>query len=1071
MGQDFKECWFSAWPGIGEAFERAQLGQTSFLENQRMFLDRNGYLEETFFTFSFSPIRDETGGVGGLFHPVTETTARMLSERRTRALRDLAARTAKAGTVQEACQLTSEILSGFELDLPFGLLYLLEDDGKECWLAESFGFSSDSPAHPQAMWPIEKALRSGQSVLVDDIEQRFGSLRCGPYPESPKQAIIVPIPRMGFDRCAGVLIAGVSSRLPADEPYRSFYDLLGGHVATALASARSYEEQRQKTEALAQLDRAKTAFFSNVSHEFRTPLTLLLAPLEDLLARGNESDPSTREELVRIHRNALRLLKLVNTLLDFSRIEAGRIEAVYEPTDLSQLTADLASVFRSAVERAGLALLVNCEPLPEPVYVDREMWEKIVLNLVSNAFKFTFEGSVTVRLRTSGAHVELEVEDTGTGIGAEDQPKVFERFHRVHGTRARTHEGTGIGLALVQELAHLHGGSISVKSEPGRGSRFTVRIPRGRDHLPSDRIQTARNLGPTVAGARLFIEEALRWIPDAPAGGLDGVPVDVEAPGRVSKGTVLLADDNSDMRDYLRRVLAPHFEVHAVADGVEALAFAERVPVDLVLTDVMMPRMDGFELLRELRGSAHTSAIPVILLSARAGEESRVEGLLAGADDYLVKPFTARELLARVETHIHMARVRKDAAALQESELRFRTAADCAPVMMWTCGADRRCDYFNRGWLEFTGRTQAEQLDEGWTASVHPEDQARCAASLSEAAAGSGRFEIEFRARRHDGECRWVSGAGAPRFRADGRLLGYVFSCVDIDDRKRAMRAAQEAQERLQLALDAGNEGLWDWNFATGERYFGPRYLSILGYEPGEVQPGYDLWLTLIHPDDRAAAEEQRAQQIRYFNGRFTTEYRLRRKSGDYIWIESNGKVITWMPDGSPARTVGTITDITARRRLEEQYYQAQRLDSVGRLAGGVAHDFNNLLTVINGYAMMLLDEVPANSPAVEGVTEIREAGLRAAGLTQQLLAFSRKQILQPVVLNVNDVVNHVSRMLHRLIGEDIDLVVKLSPEPGRIMADPGQIEQIIINLAVNSRDAMHGGRHIDDRNRQYPPG
>ncbi len=407
-------------------------------------------------------------------------------------------------------------------------------------------------------------------------------------------------------------------------------------------------------------------------------------------------------------------------------------------------------------------------------------------------------------------------------------------------------------------------------------------------------------------------------------------------------GRVLLADDNADMRDYLRRVLAERFEVHAVPDGVEALEFAKRVPVDLVLTDVMMPRMDGFELLRELRGDARTKAIPIILLSARAGEESRVEGLEAGADDYLVKPFTVRELLARIETHIHMARVRQEAAALQESELRFRTIADCAPVMMWTCGPDQRCDYFNRVWLEFTGRTPEEQLDEGWTANVHPDDRARCAAGLSEAAARGERFEIEFRARRHDGEYRWVSGAGAPRFLADGRLPGYVFSCVDIDDRKRAAQDAHEAQERLQLALEAGNEGLWDWNFATGECYFAPRYLSILGYEAGEVQPGYDLWLTAIHADDRAAAEEQRVQQIRHLNGRFTIEYRLRKKNGEYIWIESNGKVITWTANGSPARTVGTITDITARRRLEEQYYQSQRLDSVGRLAGGVAHDFNN---------------------------------------------------------------------------------------------------------------------------------
>ena len=366
-------------------------------------------------------------------------------------------------------------------------------------------------------------------------------------------------------------------------------------------------------------------------------------------------------------------------------------------------------------------------------------------------------------------------------------------------------------------------------------------------------------------------------------------------------------------------------------------------------------------------------------------------------------------------------------------------------------GPDQRCDYLNKGWLEFTGRTLTEQLDEGWTLSVHPEDRADFAASFNAAFAGGTRFEMEFRARRWDSQYRWVFGQGAPRFLGADCFLGYVFSCVDIDDRKRA-------QERLQLALDASNEGLYDWNFATGEGYFGPRYFTILGYEPGEVQPGYDLWQTIVHPEDRAAADEQRTQQIRHRNGAFTTEYRLRKKNSDYIWIESSGKVITWMPDGSPARIVGTITDISARRKLEEQYYQSQRLEGIGRLAGGVAHDFNNLLTVITGYSMMLLEDVAGNEPVVEGLTEIREAADRAAMLTQQLLAFSRKQLLQPVVLNLNHVMADMTRMLQRLIGEDINLIVRAAPDLGNLTADPGQMQQIIMNLAVNSRDAMPDG-------------
>jgi PAS domain S-box-containing protein len=433
------------------------------------------------------------------------------------------------------------------------------------------------------------------------------------------------------------------------------------------------------------------------------------------------------------------------------------------------------------------------------------------------------------------------------------------------------------------------------------------------------------------------VDEATRWLPaDAsPETGDTGMPpVLGERSGGVPAsetrgGRIVLADDNSDMRDYLRRVLSDYYEVIAVPDGEAAWEFARGNPVDLVLTDVMMPRMDGFELLRHLRGDPATRAVPVILLSARAGEESRVEGLEAGADDYLIKPFTVRELLARVDAHMRMARIRKETVNLQESELRFRTMADCAPVMVWTCGADGGPQYFNTGWRKFTGTAAGE-----WTGSVHAEDRARCIAAFTQAAAECGRFDLEFRLRHHDGEHRWVFCSGAPRLLPGGEFLGYTFSCVDIQDRKSVERELHLSRERLQLALDAANEGLWDWNLVTGANYYGPRYYTILGYAAGELPAAYDTWLNLLHPDDRETAVEQRNRQIAQRGGTFTTEYRLRKKNGEYTWIQSRGKVVAWQPDGSQGRIVGTITDITERRRLEEQFYQSQRLESVGRLAG-----------------------------------------------------------------------------------------------------------------------------------------
>jgi signal transduction histidine kinase/CheY-like chemotaxis protein len=396
----------------------------------------------------------------------------------------------------------------------------------------------------------------------------------------------------------------------------------------------------------------------------------MLAPQEDAL---ESPDGVLRGEALRlVYRNTQRLLKLVNTLLNFSRLEAGRVQATYEPTDLATLTKDLASAFRSLLERAGLRFEVDCPPLPEPVYVDRDMWENVVLNLLSNAFKFTFQGRIAITLRPVGDRVELEVADSGVGIPAHELPRVFERFHRIEGIQARTYEGSGIGLALVHDLARLHGGDVRVVSQPGAGTTFTVSIPFGKAHLPADRVGGARPLESARGFAEPFLQEALRWAderaqPEATRPEEEKATVAqprVEGPARV-----LVADDNADMRDYMTRLLSQHWTVEAVSDGIQALARARETLPDLVVTDVMMPNLDGFGLLRALRGDPGTARIPVLMLSARAGEGARVEGLAAGADDYLVKPFSAKELIARVHAHLERTRFR-GAAEAERNRLR-----------------------------------------------------------------------------------------------------------------------------------------------------------------------------------------------------------------------------------------------------------------------------------------------------------------------------------------------------------------------------------------------------------------
>ena len=733
LGRPAAEVWAEIWDVCGPLADKVfRNGEPSFFDDVRLFMNRGNYLEETYYSFSYSPIRDESGNVAGLFCPSAEVTSKVLNARRLRTLSELSAAAFVERTVEDACTAAVQTLARNPDDVPFAVLYVLDGDGKEMRLQACAAVPDDTWENPV---PFLKTNSSGNGkgaaysenliqgraevISVTDIS----SLPLGAAQQKVTEAIVLPVRSRAEDSAIGVLIAGLNPTRQLDDDYRTFYELVAGHVATAIANARSSEEERKRAQALAELDKAKTMFFSNVSHEFRTPLTLMLGPIEAALARPGNS-PEERREFELLHRNALRLLKLVNALLDFSRIEAGRVKASYEPVDLAAFTRDLASVFASAAERAGLRLRIDCSTLAEPVFVDREMWEKIVLNLFSNAFKSTFEGEIAVTLKQVDEFAELRVSDTGTGIPQHEIPHLFERFRRVEGAQRRTNEGSGIGLALVHELVAMHGGTISVDSQVGVGTTFTVRLPLGESHLQRDQIVRATG-AMTPSSAAAYVQEALSWLPNAtsePVLGLD-VTADTTSLGdgaeaRAPAGTVLLVDDNRDMREYVRRLLSERFQVKTADNGKIALEVATAQPPDLVLTDVMMPEMDGFQLLAALRDNPATSRVPVIMLSARAGEESRVEGLEAGADDYLVKPFTARELVARVESHIRMAEFRRQALE-REIELReaVRSARNQAAEALehisdgfWTYDSEWRITYMNPAAEAMSRRTRAEQI-------------------------------------------------------------------------------------------------------------------------------------------------------------------------------------------------------------------------------------------------------------------------------------------------------------------------------------------------------------------------
>ena len=632
LGRPCREVWSEIWHVIAPMLDGVvAAGEATWSEDQLLFLERGGYPEECYFSFSFSPVRGEGGEVEGVFTAVIESTRRVLGERRLRTLRDLGARAALAQGEASAWRAAAGAAADNPADLSFALLYRADAEGSVAHLAAAHGFENP----PSAI-----------------------RLPC----ETFDGALVLPVARPGAAPY-GYLLAGTGARRTLDDEYRGFLALVADHVATGIANARAYEEERRRAEVLAQIDRAKTAFFSNVSHEFRTPLTLMLGPLADGLADAEAPlPPAQRERQEMVLRSALRLQKLVNTLLDFSRIEAGRAQASYVATDLAGFTANLASSFRSAVEKGGLKFTVHCPPLAEPAYVDREMWEKIVLNLLSNAFKFTFEGEIAVSLRLEENFV-LEVRDTGGGIPAAHLARVFERFHRIESTKSRTHEGTGIGLALVQELVKLHGGAVGVDSVEGVGSTFTIAIPRGRSHLPAERVGAQAALASSALGPASYVQEALGWL----TGPEPAAPSERDAP----RSRIVWADDNADMREYVRNLLAPRYEVEVLADGEAALAAVRRGRPDLVLADVMMPKLDGLGLARALRADARTRSVPMILLSARAGEEARIEGLDAGADDYLQKPFSARELLARVAARIELAALQRELAAADRRKDEF----------------------------------------------------------------------------------------------------------------------------------------------------------------------------------------------------------------------------------------------------------------------------------------------------------------------------------------------------------------------------------------------------------------
>jgi len=1064
MGGPFKEIWASALPVVGDAFDRAHQGEGVYIRDQRMFLDRYGYLEEAFMTFSFSPIRDESGEVGGIFHPISESTATVLNARRTRALRDLTAALADARDIGDVGRDIEAVHASMVLDLPFVLLYQFDAASGALHLRASAGLEAHPGLAPEitslddACWPFARTFHARAAQRVDGLAAAFGAAPCGPYDNPPDAALVLPVTVPGQQELVGFVVAGASAARALDVDYGNFYDLLGAAVNTAVGNVVAYEKEQRRAEELAQIDRAKTAFFSNVSHEFRTPLTLILGPLGDALADQAEPlGPAQRRRLEVTHQNSLRLLKLVNTLLDFSRIEAGRVRAAYVPVDLARLTFDLAGVFESAMEKGGLAYRVDVRDLGRPVEVDRDMWEKIVFNLLSNAFKFTLSGSVQVTLAPHGDMVRLSVADTGCGIPAGELPRVFERFHRIEGTPGRTYEGTGIGLALIQELVHLHGGTIAVSSVVGTGTRFDVTIPFEHDGQAGGTDAAPAVAAETNASGAAYVQEALGWLPDQPA-----MAVEARIPALAGAGPlprILIADDNNDMRAYLASLLAPHAEVTVCTDGEAAFALLQNDPPDLLVSDVMMPKLDGFGLIARIRADAALRQLPVMLLSARAGAEAKVEGLQAGADDYLVKPFAANELLARVGRQVAIGRERRQQqAALEEREAYFRALVDTAPVMLWTTDAAGHITYLSERWHAYTGHPAGPELAAMLVDSIHADDVVRVRTAFADAIAARASYSSDYRLRGSDGAYRWHLDCGTPRFDRDGVFEGHVGTMVDV-------HARTMLQQRLEDVAFAGNIGVWysDAPFTTYQ--LNPQMASHLDLPGLADVPLCDV-LAAVAQDDQArlgaaiatALRDGAPLDIALTNAAGTRSLRA------IGWCDLNDQ-------GEPVRFDGVTLDISSHKQAEHDLrVLADALADKNRMQSEflftLAHELRNPLAPIRtGLELMRIAPNAATATRVQAI--MRRQVDHMAHLVDDLLDMARlsegKVELRREPVALDALVNEAVDISMPLVDAGRHTLSRHLPaEPVTLQIDRHRMVQVLSNLLNNAAKYSPPGSAID---------
>ncbi|OCF72550.1 hypothetical protein I204_06932 [Kwoniella mangroviensis CBS 8886] len=761
-----KEAWGPVWDSVSHLIDRClSAGEPCYREDDLLLYRRGpkGYWVEKYHTWSFIPLFDEDGKPLGLFNPTRDTTASVLARRRQETMRDLSEQLLTARTTNEFYNGIVEVLEQNPKDVPFLMCYSVEvgselnhaslhlessigiPEGHQAaptdldlpisadrFSRASFGLKGNQLSSPtlsaisalssgtgrmrysydKQSWPIAQAISTRQAVVVDDCTDLIKGFPLREWEALPESAIIVPISsESSVETPQAVIIIGLNIASPLDSVYEDWIHVLRAHLTTSLGTVRAAEAEINRQAERDRMERAKTAWFQGAAHDLRSPLTLVAGPLDDVLRTNLSSGQRTTLSLAQ--RNLARVQRLVNALLDFSRIEAGKLTGRFMPLDLGTFVKDLAMMFKPAVERRKIDYKIQIEPHEGMVFVDPTLLETVVSNLISNALKYTEKGVITIDLRYYLTHADIAIIDTGIGIPAAELSAVTDRFHRATTALSRGTEGTGIGLALSKEIVRLHGGHLLITSQTAEesggphGSTFTARIPLIERQVVQDNL--ARIDFGTYGKA--VVDEAMHWISPSDAG-LESIGSENnESNSSRAEGylfdrndVLLLVDDNTDMRHYVKNIFSPYCRVVEAVNGKQALELAQRTPPHLILSDLMMPLMNGQELLTAIRSDPQTRMIPMVLLSAATDDELRLAAFVEGAEDFMLKPFKPKELLARVHLHMQIGKKRAHLEMLYaQRQQEIDVILDYCPSGIVRTDATGKIIYGNDTYRAFTG--------------------------------------------------------------------------------------------------------------------------------------------------------------------------------------------------------------------------------------------------------------------------------------------------------------------------------------------------------------------------------